>query len=100
MAAHNMCNVVRGHLLEQQRPLYLQPVDADGNYPWMQKDQNDSNQNKGKDAMEEAASTSSNKQSTSQDVQPTTNPARGSKRRRPAVGKDAMAEGSGARRRM
>ncbi|KAF9080875.1 hypothetical protein BGX29_004927, partial [Mortierella sp. GBA35] len=94
------CNVVRGHLLEQQRPLYFQSVDADGNYPWMQNDQDDSNQNKGKDAMEEAVSISSNKQSTSQDVQLATNPTRGSKRRRPAVDKDAMAEGSGARKRM
>jgi hypothetical protein len=23
-------------LLQQQRPLYLQPVDSDGKYPWMQ----------------------------------------------------------------
>ncbi|KAF9982287.1 hypothetical protein BGZ65_003029, partial [Modicella reniformis] len=35
MAAHNMCNAIRGHLLHQTRPLYLQPVDKDGNYPWM-----------------------------------------------------------------
>ncbi|KAI1302677.1 hypothetical protein EDD11_005590 [Mortierella claussenii] len=30
-----MCNVIRGHLLQQQRPLYLQPKDVNGNYPWM-----------------------------------------------------------------
>jgi len=36
MAGHNMCNAIRGHLLEQQRPLYLQPQDSAGNYPWMQ----------------------------------------------------------------
>ncbi|KAF9152205.1 hypothetical protein BGX20_005209 [Mortierella sp. AD010] len=35
MAGHNICNVVRGHLLYQQRPLYLQPKDSDGEYPWM-----------------------------------------------------------------
>ncbi|KAF9537113.1 hypothetical protein EC957_008805, partial [Mortierella hygrophila] len=34
MAAHNMANVVRGHLLDQKRPDYLQPVDAQGRYPW------------------------------------------------------------------
>ena len=34
MAGHNMANVVRGHLLAQQRPCYLQPRDVDGNYPW------------------------------------------------------------------
>jgi len=34
MAAHNMCNVIRGHLLHQQRPHYLQPYDKDGNYIW------------------------------------------------------------------
>jgi hypothetical protein len=36
MAGHNICNAIRGHLLEQQRPLYLQPQDNDGHYPWMQ----------------------------------------------------------------
>ncbi|KAG9060910.1 hypothetical protein KI688_007867 [Linnemannia hyalina] len=36
MAGHNMCNAIRGHLLEQQRPLYLQPQGSDENYPWMQ----------------------------------------------------------------
>ena len=34
MAGHNMANAVRGHLLAQQRPRYLQPRDADNNYPW------------------------------------------------------------------
>ncbi|KAG0267982.1 hypothetical protein BGZ95_002685, partial [Linnemannia exigua] len=34
MAADNMCNIVRGHLLEQRRSRYLQPVDAKGHYPW------------------------------------------------------------------
>ncbi|KAG0303305.1 hypothetical protein BGZ98_006802 [Dissophora globulifera] len=36
MAGQNICNVVLGHLIDQQRPLYLQPQDAEGNYPWMQ----------------------------------------------------------------
>ncbi|KAF9339591.1 hypothetical protein BGX26_009265, partial [Mortierella sp. AD094] len=31
-----MVNAVQGHLLHQQRPLYLQPVDEDGHYPWME----------------------------------------------------------------
>ncbi|KAF9930956.1 hypothetical protein FBU30_011065, partial [Linnemannia zychae] len=35
MAGHNICNIVRGHLVNQQRPLYLQPVDDKGRYPWM-----------------------------------------------------------------
>ena len=34
MAGHNICNVIRGHLLKQERPRYLQPKDIDGNYPW------------------------------------------------------------------
>jgi len=38
MAGHNMCNAIRGHLMEQQRPKYLQPIDAAGRYPWMQED--------------------------------------------------------------
>jgi hypothetical protein len=36
MAGHNICNAIQGHLLNQQRPLYLQPKDTDGNYLWMQ----------------------------------------------------------------
>lgn len=36
MAGNNICNAIRGHLLDQQRPLYLQPKDTNGNYPWMQ----------------------------------------------------------------
>ncbi|KAF8927327.1 hypothetical protein BGZ58_010477 [Dissophora ornata] len=35
MAAENMSNIVRGHLVYQQRPLYLQPRAAGGTYPWM-----------------------------------------------------------------
>ncbi|KAF9565978.1 hypothetical protein EC968_003977 [Mortierella alpina] len=35
MAAQNMANAVRTYLIHQQRPLYLQPVNADGTYPWM-----------------------------------------------------------------
>ncbi|KAG0273532.1 hypothetical protein BGZ95_010663 [Linnemannia exigua] len=36
MAGHNMCDIVMTHLLAQARPLYLQPVDDDGHYPWME----------------------------------------------------------------
>ncbi|KAF9158623.1 hypothetical protein BGX20_003309, partial [Mortierella sp. AD010] len=34
MAAHNICNVVRGHLFHQRRPPYLQPRDENGGLPW------------------------------------------------------------------
>jgi len=34
MAGHNMANIVQGHLLTQQRPRYLQPMDAEGKHPW------------------------------------------------------------------
>ncbi|KAG0014587.1 hypothetical protein BGZ82_001717, partial [Podila clonocystis] len=34
MAGHNMCNIIQGHLLHQQRPHYLQPFDKDGKYIW------------------------------------------------------------------
>ncbi|GJJ76335.1 hypothetical protein EMPS_10900 [Entomortierella parvispora] len=34
MAGHNMCNVIQEHLLNQRRPRYLQPRDANNNYPW------------------------------------------------------------------
>ncbi|KAF9274645.1 hypothetical protein BGZ74_004285 [Mortierella antarctica] len=34
MAGHNMCNVIQGHLLHQQRPHYLQPFDKDGKHIW------------------------------------------------------------------
>jgi hypothetical protein len=35
MASENMNNVIKGHLIHQQRPLYLQPRREDGSYPWM-----------------------------------------------------------------
>lgn len=34
MAAENMSNIVLGHLVRQERPDYLQPVNTDGSYPW------------------------------------------------------------------
>ena len=34
MAGHNLANVVQGHLREQRRPRYLQPVDQNGVFPW------------------------------------------------------------------
>jgi hypothetical protein len=36
LAGHNMCNIIQGHLLDQERPLYLQPVYADGTLVWAQ----------------------------------------------------------------
>ncbi|KAK3827375.1 MAG: hypothetical protein J3R72DRAFT_457060 [Linnemannia gamsii] len=36
MAGHNMSNIIKTHLLAQTRPLYLQPVDDEGHYPWME----------------------------------------------------------------
>jgi hypothetical protein len=34
MAAENMCKIVQGYLVKQERPRYLQPVTTDGRYPW------------------------------------------------------------------
>ncbi|KAK3810077.1 MAG: hypothetical protein J3Q66DRAFT_391248 [Benniella sp.] len=34
MAGENIANIVQSYLVHQRRPLYLQPYDADGNYPW------------------------------------------------------------------
>ncbi|KAF9333558.1 hypothetical protein BGZ91_011201, partial [Linnemannia elongata] len=34
MAAENMSKVAPGHLARQERPEYLQPIHADGSYPW------------------------------------------------------------------
>ncbi|KAG0292157.1 hypothetical protein BGZ96_004453 [Linnemannia gamsii] len=34
MAAENMCNIVQGYLVKQERPRYLQPITQDGRYPW------------------------------------------------------------------
>ena len=31
----NMNNAIKDHLIQQQRPLYLQPRRQDGSYPWM-----------------------------------------------------------------
>ncbi|KAG0273526.1 hypothetical protein BGZ95_010671 [Linnemannia exigua] len=36
MAGHNIVNILRGHVEQQQRPLYLHPVDKDGHYPWLE----------------------------------------------------------------
>ncbi|KAG0031303.1 hypothetical protein BGZ82_007040 [Podila clonocystis] len=38
VAGQNICNAVVGHLEHQRRSLYLQPVTANGSYPWMQQD--------------------------------------------------------------
>lgn len=34
MAGHNICNAIQGHLFNQERPRYLQPRDANNNFPW------------------------------------------------------------------
>ena len=34
LAGHNMCSIIQGHLLDQERPQYLQPVYADGTLVW------------------------------------------------------------------
>ncbi|KAF9100598.1 hypothetical protein BGX27_000325 [Mortierella sp. AM989] len=34
MAAENMSQIVRGYLVDQERPEYLHPMTADGRYPW------------------------------------------------------------------
>ncbi|KAG0300131.1 hypothetical protein BGZ97_003375, partial [Linnemannia gamsii] len=34
VAAHNMTNIVLERLQKQQRPDCLQPINADGTYPW------------------------------------------------------------------
>jgi hypothetical protein len=39
MAGPNMCNAIKGHLLHQKRPRYLQPVDNEGNYPWEEEEE-------------------------------------------------------------
>ncbi|KAF9181646.1 hypothetical protein BGZ51_005279 [Haplosporangium sp. Z 767] len=35
MTGHNIANIVRHHLVHQQRPLYLQSIDSQERYPWM-----------------------------------------------------------------
>ncbi|KAF9176568.1 hypothetical protein BGZ51_000312, partial [Haplosporangium sp. Z 767] len=35
MAGHNITNIVCHHLIHQQRPLFLQPIDSQGRFPWM-----------------------------------------------------------------
>ena len=32
-----MVNIVRSHVGQQQRPLYLHPVDEDGHHPWLER---------------------------------------------------------------
>lgn len=34
MAAHNICNILRGHVENQERPDYLQPMDENGGFVW------------------------------------------------------------------
>ncbi|KAG0211194.1 hypothetical protein BGX28_008374 [Mortierella sp. GBA30] len=61
MAGNNIANVVQGHLLHQQRPLYLQPVDGNGHYPWMQAmSSSSSSSNSGGSSSNGGSSSSSN----------------------------------------
>lgn len=39
MAAENMANIVKGYLTLQKRPRYLQPMTADGRFPWEEKEE-------------------------------------------------------------
>ncbi|KAF8930994.1 hypothetical protein BGZ47_000283 [Haplosporangium gracile] len=34
MVGHNICNTIRGHLLNQHQPRYFQPRDANAYFPW------------------------------------------------------------------
>lgn len=36
MAGNNICIAIQGHLLKQQRPFCLQPMDVNRNYCWME----------------------------------------------------------------
>ncbi|KAF9383425.1 hypothetical protein CPC16_008919 [Podila verticillata] len=38
MAAHNITNILRGHVEKQERPMYLHPVDKDNNRPWLERE--------------------------------------------------------------
>lgn len=38
MAAHNITNILRGHVEKQERPMYLHPVDKDNNHPWLERE--------------------------------------------------------------
>jgi hypothetical protein len=79
MAKHNMCNVVKGHLLQQSRPKYLQPIDKDGKYPRME----NSSDSSGSESSDSDGGDSS--KSTAQVSEPGASSYRGSKRRKPVV---------------
>ncbi|KAG0263678.1 hypothetical protein DFQ27_001635 [Actinomortierella ambigua] len=50
LAGHNICNILKSTVEQQERPLYLQPMNEDGSYVWMEKD--------GKNKDQQAISTS------------------------------------------
>ncbi|KAF9160238.1 hypothetical protein DFQ26_005748 [Actinomortierella ambigua] len=50
LAGHNICNILKSTVEQQERPLYLQPMNEDGSYVWMEKD--------GKNKDQQATSTS------------------------------------------
>ncbi|KAF9149755.1 hypothetical protein BG015_008431 [Linnemannia schmuckeri] len=85
MAAHNMCNIVKSHLLHQRRPKYLQPIDEDGKYPWMEDDgSNSSPESLAKDSKSSAGSTlvpGSKRRKLIDDDEHSLTPVRGAKRR-------------------
>ncbi|KAF8946697.1 hypothetical protein BGZ47_011610 [Haplosporangium gracile] len=37
MVGHSMVTIVRSRVEQQQRPLYLHPVDKGGHYPWLER---------------------------------------------------------------
>lgn len=86
MAGHNMCNVIRGHLRSQVRPLYLQPVDKDGKYPWMEGTTNstDSGTTTGNSITGSTSSSSSSSSSSSNAMQQEHDQGRASRRKRKA----------------
>lgn len=38
MAGHNMVNILRSYVEDQERPDYLHPVDENGTFPWKKQD--------------------------------------------------------------
>ncbi|KAG0336916.1 hypothetical protein BG004_007858, partial [Podila humilis] len=37
MAGHDIVNILKSHVEKQERSLYLQPVDKDGNHLWLER---------------------------------------------------------------
>ncbi|KAG0262907.1 hypothetical protein BGZ95_003941, partial [Linnemannia exigua] len=81
MAGHNIANIARGYLLEQERPEYLHPVDQDGNFPWK------------KTSVGAGAASSSSSTSASSTISTITSPTTTKSSTR-KVGTDASTQGS------